>query len=229
MTIAKKCRSGAGSRRAQPANPSRHFPMLDALEPRLFLSAAPNHHRPHYFTHRPFAHHVHRPQPIQPEVAHVAFPAHKTRAANGAASTVRPLDAQPDSTFAPAGLTPAQIRTAYGINSINFGSIAGDGAGQTIAIVTAYHAPTIESDLASFDAAFGIPAPPSFIKVAQDGSTNYPGVDPAGPGTMNWELETALDVQWSHAIAPAANILLVECDNDTFDNLILGGVDFARH
>src|SRR5207248_4822131 len=106
--------------------------------------------------------------------------------------------------------------------------IAADGAGQTIAIVPAYHAPTIEADLAAFDAAFGIAAPPSFTKVAQDGSTNYPPVDPAGPGTDNWELETALDVEWAHATAPAANILLVEARDDAFTNLISGAVDFAR-
>jgi subtilase family serine protease len=59
-------------------------------------------------------------------------------------------------------MTPAEIRTAYGINSL-----AGNGAGQTIAIVDAYDDPTIASDLQAFDAAFGLPDPPSFRKVDQ--------------------------------------------------------------
>src|SRR5947208_4961775 len=78
----------------------------------------------------------------------------------------------PASSASPFGLTPGQVRTAYGVNAIQFGSVVGDGSGQTIAIIDAYHAPTIAQDLAAFDAAFGLPAPPSFRRVAQDGTTN---------------------------------------------------------
>src|SRR5262245_36670734 len=68
-----------------------------------------------------------------------------------------------------ATLTPAQIRHAYGFDQITFanGTIVGDGRGQTIAIVDAYDHPRIASDLAAFDALFGLPAPPSFTKVQQ--------------------------------------------------------------
>jgi len=92
---------------------------------------------------------------------------------------------------------PSQIRQAYGINDITFGSIVGNGAGQTIAIIDAYSDPTIATDLHAFDQQFGIPDPPSFKRVAQDGTTNYPPVDPAASlsGGNDWESETALDVE----------------------------------
>ena len=143
-----------------------------------------------------------------------------------------PADAGPmvNYTLTPNGFTPAQLRHAYGFDQIEFGNgtLQGDGSGQTIALVTAYHNPTIQNDLAAFDAYFGLPDPPSFRVVAQDGSTNYPVVDPAGPGTINWELETALDVQWAHAMAPGASIILVEANSPSFADLVQSGVDWAR-
>ncbi len=131
----------------------------------------------------------------------------------------------------PSGYTPQQIRTAYGVDGISFGSITGDGAGQTIAIVDAYDDPGLvdssasnfsTSDLAEFDQAFGLPDPPSFTKLNEYGSTTgLPGTDPAGPGSAsgNWEYEEAMDVEWAHAIAPAANILLVEANSNSVDDL----------
>ena len=127
----------------------------------------------------------------------------------------------------PVGYTPAQIRAAYGIDNVTFGTINGDGAGQTIAIVDAYDDPAFvdstdpnfsTSDLAEFDQAFGLPDPPSFTKYNETGqTTNLPGTDPAGAGNLNgnWEMEEALDIEWAHAIAPAASIDLVEASNDT--------------
>src|SRR5690348_16350068 len=76
----------------------------------------------------------------------------------------------PFATSAPQGLTPTQIRHAYGFDQIVIGSVQGDGTGQTIAIIDAYDDPTITTDLQNFDATFGLPAPPSFVKVAQNGS-----------------------------------------------------------
>jgi hypothetical protein len=116
----------------------------------------------------------------------------------------------------PVGFTPAQIRHAYGFDQARLvGGIQGDGTGQTIAIVDSFDDPNIVQDLATFDAQFGLPAPPSFRRIAQDGSGNLPGTDPAGPTTGikgDWEGETAMDVEWAHAIAPGANLLLVEAN-----------------
>jgi subtilase family serine protease len=111
----------------------------------------------------------------------------------------------------PTGLTPEQILDAYGINQIRFsgGTITGDGAGQTIAIVDANEDPNIGSDLARFDEGFGLPNPPSFT------------VENLGATTIDagWALETSLDVEWAHAIAPEANIVLVEASSASLDAL----------
>src|SRR5262249_58513852 len=76
----------------------------------------------------------------------------------------------------PGGFSPAEISHAYGFDQITFsnGTIKGDGTGQTIAIIDAYDQPNIASDLAAFDAMYGLPAPPSFTKVNQSGGTSYP-------------------------------------------------------
>src|SRR5262249_11156265 len=75
-------------------------------------------------------------------------------------------------------------------------------------------------DLHQFDVAFGLPDPPSFKKINQNGGTTYPGTDPTG----GWEGETALDVEWAHALAPKANIILVEANDDTDPNLTVQAV-----
>ena len=114
-------------------------------------------------------------------------------------------------------MTPSQIRLAYGINSISVGSVTGDGTGQTIAIIDAYDDPDIVNDLAAFSTQFGLqqfnPGGPTFTKFDQNGGTIYPGTDPTG----GWEQETSLDVEWAHAIAPKANLVLLEAAS--------GGVD----
>ncbi|MEX0979262.1 MAG: S53 family peptidase, partial [Pirellulales bacterium] len=123
----------------------------------------------------------------------------------------------------PGGFSPAQIRHAYGFDQIFFegGTIVGDGAGQTIAIVNAYHTANAWADLQSFDAYFGLPDPPSFVQVGQTGGATPTGED------SGWALETALDVQWIHALAPAANIVLVEANSALFSDLMIA-VDHAR-
>ena len=83
-------------------------------------------------------------------------------------------------------------------------------AGQTIAIVNAYNDPNIASDLAAFESRYGLSAPPSFT------------VDNLGTTTTNsgWAVETALDVEWAHAIAPEANIVLVEAPSASISALM---------
>jgi hypothetical protein len=116
----------------------------------------------------------------------------------------------------PVGYTPGQIRHAYGFDQIN-----GDGTGQTIAIVDAYDDPNIFKDLDVFDSTFGIPggAASNFLTKAT----------PQGkPRTSaNWAGEISLDVEWAHAIAPGAHILLVETGSNSLSDL-LGGVSYAN-
>jgi len=113
-------------------------------------------------------------------------------------------------TTADGAYTPLAIRTAYGITSL---PTADNGTGQTIALIDAYNDPSIRADLATFDAAFGLSDPPSFQVVSQTGSsTNLP---PDSPSYDTWDAEESLDVEWAHAIAPGANIILVECDSES--------------
>jgi hypothetical protein len=132
-------------------------------------------------------------------------------------------DAGAFGTGGPTGYTPAQIRHAYGFDKILFnGTTAGDGTGTTIAIVDAFDDPRIANDLHQFNLEFGLPDPPSFIKVNQNGGSKMP------PPDGGWASEIALDVEWAHAIAPKANILLVEADDNSFTNL-LAGVSYAAN
>ena len=74
---------------------------------------------------------------------------------------------------------------------------------------------------------YNLPDPPSFKKVSQTGSTTLlPPPDPAGPG--GWGVETSLDVEWAHVLAPKANILLVEANSPTNANLITAAVGYAK-
>ncbi len=119
------------------------------------------------------------------------------------------------------GFSPSIIQSAYGISSLpNYSNYAsGDnGLGQTIALIDMYDDPDIESDLATFDEEFGLPAPPRFEKVGETGGAPPTATDPSG----GWEGEETVDVEWAHAIAPMANILIVECA----DNLV-EGADWA--
>ena len=124
----------------------------------------------------------------------------------------------------PVAYTPSQMRQAYGFNSISFQShgqtIPGSGAGQTIAIVDAYNDATIKSDLAVFDTQFGLAPPPSFKVVNQSGGAQLPADSTSGLA-LAWAGETALDVEWAHAIAPAANILLVEATTQSPGDLLV--------
>jgi subtilase family serine protease len=105
----------------------------------------------------------------------------------------------------PAGLTPAQLVRAYNLSPLYARGI--NGARQTIVVVDSFGSPTIATDLTAFDRAFGLPAPPSLRIITPTGPV------PAYQDTTTrsgWASETTLDVEWAHAMAPGASILLVE-------------------
>lgn len=104
------------------------------------------------------------------------------------------------------GYQPAQIKKAYGLDQVT-----NTGAGQTIAIVDAYGSPTIQNDLAVFNQQFGLPA--ANLQIA------YPNGKP-GRTDGGWALETALDVEWAHALAPDAKILLVVAKSASIADLV---------
>lgn len=107
-------------------------------------------------------------------------------------------------------LTPASVDNAY-----DYSYFPGkfDGTGQTIVIVDAFGSPTIASDLATFDGKTiaNLPAPPSFTIVYPGGK---PTVNLSNATQLGWAEETTLDVEWAHAAAPGAKIVLVISNND---------------
>jgi outer membrane protein assembly factor BamB len=151
---------------------------------------------------------------------HAVCPAPPARAAHCHALVVTDAHGRPDASLAPTGLSPAQIKSVY-----NFPTSSTAGSGKTIAIVDAYDDPTAESDLAVFSSQFGLPgcttANGCFSKVDQNGGSNYPVAD------GHWALEISLDIQWAHAIAPGAKILLVEAASNNFSDLLVAE-DYAK-
>jgi subtilase family serine protease len=100
--------------------------------------------------------------------------------------------------------SPQEIQNAYGLTSILQAGYT--GVGQTIIIIDSFGSPTITLDLAAFDAAYGLPDPPSFKVYAPLGTVPF---DPTDSGQVGWAFEATLDVEWAHAMAPSANIVLL--------------------
>lgn len=122
-----------------------------------------------------------------------------------AAADDKPLDAECRAAYSVPCYSPQEIRNAYGITP--FIDAGYDGKGQTIVIIDPFGSPTIEADLKQFDADFGIPDPPSFTILAPLGPS--PPFDRKAPHMAEWAWETTIDVEWAHATAPGASIVLL--------------------
>jgi subtilase family serine protease len=105
-----------------------------------------------------------------------------------------------------ACFNPDQLRAAYHLPALYAKGVTGKGV--TIMIVDSFGSPTIKADLAAFDRQFGYPAPPKFTVIAPAGK--IPAFNPGNSDMAGWAGETTLDVEYAHALAPGANILLVE-------------------
>jgi subtilase family serine protease len=129
-----------------------------------------------------------------------------------------PTTAQCEKKFGIACYQVSQLQRAYDLAPLFAKGVTGKG--ETIVIVDAFGSPSIASDLQAFDSQMGLPNPPSFQVITPEGpiTTNPKNCtskfSPTGPDTCTdyygWTDETSLDVEWSHAMAPQANILLVE-------------------
>jgi subtilase family serine protease len=108
--------------------------------------------------------------------------------------------------FGIACYQPSQVTRAYNVPALWAEGF--EGQGQTIVIVDSFGSPTIKHDLKEFDAAFSLADPPSFKVIAPAGK--IPPFNGADKEMSGWAFETSLDVEWAHAMAPQANILLVE-------------------
>jgi len=152
-----------------------------------------------------------------------------------------------------ATYTPAQIRAAYSLpslpaltSSITSAQAAQSGAGQTIYIIDAQSDPSIAAELAAFNQKFGLPTC-KLISVATNASlplaaasasagcslsvvynTASGKMTSAAPAyNAGWATEIALDVEWSHATAPLARIILIEAPDASLNSL-LGAVALAN-
>ncbi|SDH23706.1 MULTISPECIES: S53 family peptidase [unclassified Duganella] len=149
--------------------------------------------------------------------------------------------------------TPAQIRAAYGLpalpgsySNLSATQAAQLGAGQTIYIVDAMHNPNVAAELSAFNSKFGLPActtrtiatnaslplasaSSSACELSIVYSTSSGGMTATAPTyDSGWATEIALDVQWAHATAPLARIVLIESASASYSDL-LGGVRLANN
>jgi subtilase family serine protease len=124
----------------------------------------------------------------------------------GRAQADPPTTADCEKAYKVACYQPAQIRRAYNLPALYARGVTGKGA--TIVIVDSYGSPTITNDLRVFDRAFGLPDPPGLQVIHPAG--RMPAYDPADSEMAGWAEETTLDVEYAHAIAPGAKILLAE-------------------
>src|SRR6516165_11988623 len=124
----------------------------------------------------------------------------------GHSSSQPPTTADCEAAFGVACYEPAQIQQAYNLPVLYGKGVTGKGA--TIVIVDSFGSPTITNDLTMFDRQFGLPAPPSFRIIRPAGA--IPRYNSSNSEMVGWAGETSLDVEYAHAIAPEASILLVE-------------------
>ncbi len=121
-----------------------------------------------------------------------------------------PTTAQCEVETGEACYSPAQLRVAYDMGPLYQEGL--DGKGRTIVLVDSFGSPTIAHDLAAFDAGFGLPAPPSLRIVQPAGPV--PRFDPGNRDMELWAAESTLDVEYAHAMAPGASLVLAETPVD---------------
>ncbi|WP_022980931.1 S53 family peptidase [Ideonella sp. B508-1] len=141
--------------------------------------------------------------------------------------------------------TPAQIRAAYQLpalpaagTTLSAAQAAQLGAGQTVYIVDAYHDPSVVAELAAFNSKFGLPACTTTaiaataslpLAAAAKTGCSFSVVYANSAGKMSttapaydagWATEITLDVQWAHATAPLARIVLIEAPDASLNSLL---------
>jgi subtilase family serine protease len=123
--------------------------------------------------------------------------------------------AAPRAKSLPAGYSPAQLKTAYGVTTSGTGSLA---------VITAYDNPRLASDLATYDQTFGLPSFPTctstaqtscFSKISQTGSSTRLPV-----ANRSWSVEADLDVELGHAMCPSCRLTIVEANSASITNLL---------
>jgi len=127
-----------------------------------------------------------------------------------------PTSADCQQQFHIACYDPAQIQQAYNLTPLYNAGI--NGSGRTIAVVDVFGSPTISADLTQFDSAFSLPDPPSLRVIAPAG--HIPNYNKNNADMVGWAGETTLDVEYAHALAPNAKILVVEVPESGAGNFV---------
>lgn len=141
-----------------------------------------------------------------PVTTSVVVAAPQLQVVAGAHFTAPPTTAQCVAQIGLACYSPNQMEAAYNMGALYHHGLTGKG--KTIVLVDSYGSPTIRADLATFDKAFHLPAPPHFTIIQPAGKV--PPFNSANSTMVGWAEETSLDVEYSHTMAPGANLLLVE-------------------
>jgi len=122
--------------------------------------------------------------------------------------------------------TPASVACAYrlvvassGCNP-NIVTTNPSGGSNAIAVVDAFDTPSAASDLQTFNSQFGLPAANFQVIYAATGSCTPGGIAPANSAGSGWDVETILDTEWAHAMAPSAKLYLVEANSDSLLDLL---------
>jgi subtilase family serine protease len=129
-------------------------------------------------------------------------------------------DAQCEAVFQIDCYVPDQVEAAYNLPALYRDGTTGQG--QTIVVVDAFGSPTVADDLLQFDQYLGLGTPP--LRIVKIG--HVPTFDSSNADMLGWANETTLDVEYSHAGAPAAKIVLVEAATDDLQALA-GAVRYA--
>jgi hypothetical protein len=144
---------------------------------------------------------------------------------------LRPIIDRLDDRCLLSGFSPQQLQTAYGLQNLKFNNggyvFPANGMGETIAIIDVYHDPYLYSDMATFDANYGISTPGPLGQNAPGTPWFYQANYAGGHTDDGWAQEETLDVEAAHAMAPGANILVIEAASDNLQDL-LNAIQTAR-
>jgi subtilase family serine protease len=132
-------------------------------------------------------------------------------------------DAQCEAIFQIKCFVPDQVEAAYNLPALYRQGIKGKG--RTIVIVDAFGSPTISNDLLQFDQYLGLGTPP--LRIVKVG--HVPAFNPGNGDMAGWADETTLDVEYAHAGAPSAKIVLVEVAKETVQQLAFGVKYAVQH
>jgi subtilase family serine protease len=132
-------------------------------------------------------------------------------------------DPQCEAVFQIRCYVPDQVEAAYNLPSLYQGGITGKG--RTIVVVDAFGSPTIGDDLLQFDQYLGLGTPP--LRIVKVGKV--PAFNPGNGDMVGWAGETSLDVEYAHAGAPSAKLVLVEVGQENLQQLSLGVKYAVQH